>query len=419
MTGSRPDRRHTQHARRPTRHRTRTGPGPRRARRHPATVLALGLAGALSGLALAGCIAKPAQRPAADPRPTRSVWPAWNVLCPVQPSPSLTAELGRTVAESQDGEVIPLGTSADGNTAYVSAWTPGFSGVAALDLATGALRKIQPFQNPVDDQADGSSDGQWLAWEETYSLSSLDNFTVYAWDSAGGRLLTLGHSLAGPGGTAWPSPWHPPAVSGHYAAWAQGYGPGGEVEVRLADLATGQVRVIRQGHTQPPFFDQNLVVWPESDRPGTQTTLHALSLTTMRPAPLPRVLRAVHGTEFVVTDGTRTAYLNPAMTSLYYSPAQDVRAREVLRLPAGTYFAALAMGPGTLAWTTTAATYIASTNTGGYVKVTPEYGDATGSEAAVLISDAASQKVAHPILPLHVISPAQVTWPACPARAGR
>ena len=111
------------------------------------------------------------------------------------------------------------------------------------------------------------------------SLQSLDDFTVYAWDAATGRLLRLGHSLARPGGEPWPSPWHPPAVSGRYAAWAQGYGPGGEVEIRLADLATSRVRVIRRGHTQPPFFDRNLVVWPESDRPGQPTSLRALNLT--------------------------------------------------------------------------------------------------------------------------------------------
>jgi hypothetical protein len=376
--------------------------------------VALGLSCALAGLALTGCGAQQPQRQ--DRRHTADAWPAWSALCPVQPTPSLAAALDRTVPESLNGEVIPLGMAADGQTAYVSAWTPRFSGVAALNLATGSMRRIQRFANAVSDQADGSSGGQWLVWEETYSLASLDDFTVYAWNSATGRLLTLGRSLAGPGGTPWPSPWHPPAVSGSYAAWAQGYGPGGEVEVRLADLATGQVRVIRLGHTQPPFFDGNLVVWPESDRPGAQTTLHALSLTTMRPAALPPVLRGVHGTEFVVTDGTRTAYLNPDMTSLYYSPAQDEQAREVLRLPSGAYFAGLVMSPGTLAWTTTAATYVASTQTGGYVQVTPEYGDATGSGSAVLISDASDQKVAHPILPMHVISPAGVRWPACPTR---
>lgn len=380
-------------------------------------IAALVLSAALSGLALSGCGTPQAKRQ--QQRHTADAWPAWPALCPVQPTPSLAAALNRTVPESLNGEVIPLGMSADGKKAYVSAWAPGFSGVAALNLASGRMRKIQRFANPASDQADGSSDGQWLVWEETYSLASLDDFTVYAWNSVTGRLLRLGHSLAGPGGTPWPSPWHPPAVSGSYAAWAQGYGPGGEVEVRLADLATGKVRVIRLGHTQPPFFDGNLVVWPESDRPGAETALHALSLTTMRPAALPSVLRAVRGTEFVVTDGTRTAYLSPDMTGLYYSPVQDEQAREVLRLPSGDYFAALAMSPGTLAWTTTAATYVASTKTGGYVQVTPEYGDATGSGSAVLISDASSEKVAHPVLPMHVISPARISWPACPARASR
>jgi hypothetical protein len=336
-------------------------------------------------------------------------------FCAVQPSAGLRAELDRTVPLSLHGEVVPLGMSPGGTTAYVSAWTAGFAGVAALDLASGRLRPIHPFRDPATDQADGASGGRWVAWAETYSLTSLDQFTVYAWDSVTGRLLTLGRSINGPGGTPWPSPWHAPAVGGHYAAWAQGYGPGGEVEIRLADLATGQVRVIRAGHTQPPFFDRDLVVWPESDRPGVETTLHAFSLTSRRPAALPPVLRAVHGTEFVVTDGIRTAYLSPDLTTLYYSPAPDQQARAVLRLPAGGGFSGLAMGPGTLAWTTTAATYLASTQTGGYVQVTPRYGDATGSASVLVISDAPSVKADHPVLPMHVITPARLTWPACPA----
>jgi hypothetical protein len=379
-------------------------------------IAALGLCGALlAALALAACSTGTPQAARSGQHRAVAAWPAWSTLCPVQPTASLTAALARTVPASLNGEVIPLGMSADGQTAYVSAWTPGFSGVAALNLATGRVRHIQRFANPQDDQADGASGGQWLAWEETYSLSTLDDFTMYAWNSATGKLLTLGRSLNGPGNTPWPSPWHPPAVSGDYAAWAQGYGPGGEVEIRLANLNTGQVRVIRQGHTQPPFFDGSLVVWPESDRPGAQTTLHAFSLAAMKPAALPAVLRAVHGTEFVATDGTRTAYLNPDMTSLFYSPAQGLPAREVLRLPPGAYFSALAMSSGTLAWTTTAATYVASTQTGGYVQVTPEYGDATGSDSAVMISDPSAEKVAHPVLPLHVITPTRVTWPSCPA----
>src|SRR5260370_717488 len=159
-----------------------------------------------------------------------------------------------------------FGRRSGGPTADVSPWARGFSGVAALKLASGSLRKIHPFADPATDQADGSSGGRWVAWAETHSLSTLDDFTIYAWDAVTGRLLTLRHSINEPGGTPWPSPCHPPAVSGSYAACAHGYGPGAEVDVRLADLVTGQVRAIRTGHTQPPFFDRNLVVWPESDR---------------------------------------------------------------------------------------------------------------------------------------------------------
>jgi hypothetical protein len=329
------------------------------------------------------------------------------------PAAGLKAALSHAVHHAPGAELLPLGISADGRTAYVSTWSAGFSGVAALNLASGRIRGIKSFADPATDQADGTFGGRWLVWEETHSLQSLDDFTIYAWDSATGTLRRLGHSLSGPGGTAWPSPWHGPAVSGNYAAWAQGYGPGGVVEIVLADLETGQVKVIRTGHVQPPFFDGSLVVWPESDRPGAQTALHAFSLATGRPAALPVVLQAVHGTEFVVTDGIRTAYFSPDLTRLYYSAGQDQQAQEVLRLPAGVDFADLAIEPGALAWTTSQATYLASTRTGAYSRVTPDFGYATGSGSVVLISDAPSQKTAHPVLPLHVVDPASIAWPAC------
>jgi hypothetical protein len=299
--------------------------------------------------------------------------------------------------------------------AYVAAWTPAFSGVAALDLSSGRLEGISTFGSPANDQADGASSGPWLVWAETYSLSNLDKFTIYAWNADAGRLRAIGRSFSGPGGTPWPSPWHAPAVSGGYAAWAQGYGPGGLVEVRLADLATGTVTTIRRGHVQAPFFDGGLVVWPESDAPGSETTLHAYSIAARGPARLPAVLAAVRGTDFVVTDGVRTAYLSPDFTALYYSPAQDEPARLAVRLPVGAYFTDLAFAPGSLAWTTTAATYLASTKTGAYVRVTPRYGYATGSASVVLISDAPSGKSAHPPLPTHVVNPASIDWPQCPA----
>jgi hypothetical protein len=309
------------------------------------------------------------------------------------------------VPGSAGEELVPFGVSGDGRTGYGSVWTPGFSGVAAVDLRTGALHRIRRFDSPASDQADGAWGGRWLVWEQTYSLQSLDRFTVYAWDGATGVVRRLGRSLESSSGVPWPSPWHAPAVSGDYAAWAQGYGPGGLVQIRLADLRTGLVRVVAEGHDQAPFFDRDLLVWPESDRPGALTRLHAYGLGGGRStAGLPAVLRPVVGTDFVATDGIRTAYLSPSLNDLYYAPDPHDVAQIVLRLPAGTEFSALAMGKGVLAWTTTKATYVASTATGRAVQVTPAYGLAvTGPGSTVLVSDAPTGRSAHPSLPLHVL----------------
>ncbi len=391
-----------------------------------ARLVALPAAGAaVAGLAvvLAGCAARapaPVASRAGSPgvreaRPgvrAAPLAPGVKAFCRGRARAGLAAALSSTVPGSRREELVPLGVAADGRTGFVSAWTPAFSGVAALSLRTGRLRPIMPFANPSVDQADGAWGGRWLVWDQTHSLQNLDRFTIYSWDSVSGRVTRLGHSLDSPAGTAWPSPWHAPAVSGRYAAWAQGYGPAGLVQIRLADLRTGRVTVVAGGHVQAPFFDGGLVVWPRSDRPGALTTLHAYSLATHRPAPLPEALRAVAGTDEVATDGTRTAYLNTSLTGLYYSPAPDERARLMLRLPTGTEFSALSMGRRTLAWTTTSATFVASTATGRYVQVTPAYGLAvTGPGPAVLIADAPSARSSHPSLPLHVLTAPAATPP--------
>jgi hypothetical protein len=376
-------------------------------------------AGLLAGLAVAGCAARasggsPPGAPAAGIGHARLSASAAPKFCAGRPPAAIVTALSRAVPESLRDEVVPLGISASGRTAYVSAWTRSFSGVAALSLPGGALRPILRFDHPATDQADGAWGGTWLVWEQTYSLQSLDGFTVYGWNSVTGTVSRLGHSLASRVGIAWPSPWHAPAVSGDFAAWAQGYGPGGLVQIRLADLRTGKVTVVARGHVQAPFFDGDLLVWPGSDRPGAKTRLHAYSLATQRPAALPVVLRPVRGTDFVATDGIRTAYLSPDLTELFYSAAPGAAAAVVLRLPAGVQFAELAIGRGVLAWTSTEATYLASTVTGAYVRVTPKYGYAvTGQGGAVLVSDPPASKAAHPALALHVVESAAIGARAC------
>ena len=361
--------------------------------------------------------ATPVAHPVTTPAPAAG---GPTAFCASRPDAAIATRLTSRVPGTTRHEVIPLGVSSNGRTGYVSAWTPAFSGVAAIDLRSGALRPIMRFADPATDQADGAWGGRFLVWEQTYSLQSLDGFTVYAWDAATGHRLVLGHSRTEPGGSPWPSPWHAPAVSGHYAAWAQGDGPGGLAQVRLADLRTGRVTVIAAGHLQAPFFDGNLLVWPASGRPGELTRLHAYSVAAHRMAPLPLPLRAVAGTDFVVADGTRTAYLNAALTSLYYSPAADRPARVMLTLPPAEEFSGLELAAGALAWTTTTATYAADLATGAYLQVTPAYGFAvTSGGPAVLVSDAPAGRAAHPALSLHVIDPRSWGPGPRPTSAGR
>ena len=73
--------------------------------------------------------------------------------------------------------------------------------------------------------------------------------------------------------------------------------------------------------------------------------------------------------------------LAPAACEGSAGPAPDLAASVVLRLPHGNSFSALGMAQGALAWTTTRATYLASTSAGGYVRVTPAYGFAVAGRA--------------------------------------
>jgi hypothetical protein len=102
------------------------------------------------------------------------------------------------------------------------------------------------------------------------------------------------------------------------------------------------------------------------------------------------------------------------MDALFYSPAPGQAAVVVLRLPAGIAYDNVGLGLGTITWTTTGATYLASTRTGRYLRVTAAYGFAVpGSGAAVLISGAPAGQAAHPVLPLRELDAAVIGGVAC------
>jgi hypothetical protein len=368
--------------------------------------LATALACGLVGLVVAGCGGT------AHPVPPKAA-SGWRRLCPEANSPALRNALAATLPLSLKATIVPYGAST--TSVYASVYSASFSGVAALNPASGALTRIQAYPRPSQDQSDGVADGRFLVWKLIYSSSIMDDFDVYSYDAQTGKVRQIGRPVPGPGGQAWPGPWLPPVVSGHYAAWTRGSGPGGEAEVLLANLLTGRTRVIRRGHPEAPFFDGELVVWPESDRPGAPTTMHAVSAVTGRPASLPSVLTAVRGVWDIVSDGTRTAYVSPANTQLYYSPAQDHPARVILSLPNPQTFSDVQIAPGALVWTTNRATYLASTTTGGYAQVTPAFGGSAVGGPYAIIGDYGGKKM-RPILPAHVIDVRQSTLMPPPRR---
>ena len=82
----------------------------------------------------AGQAASPA-RSAGTPRSgghTQYGLMGWQRFCAAPAGASMRAALQRPVPASLSDEVVPLGLSGDGRTAYVSTWAPEFAGVAGL-----------------------------------------------------------------------------------------------------------------------------------------------------------------------------------------------------------------------------------------------------------------------------------------------
>jgi hypothetical protein len=333
-------------------------------------------------------------------------------LCAAKPTPGLKQALQSSVPQSPGAVLDTFGLSPDGQTMYGALWTAGFAGMVAINTATWTIRAAPAFSSRKD-WVISSGEGPWLTWEEFYSHTNWSDFTVFAWNSVTGQLRTLGHSLPGSGGM-WPSPYWYPAVSGQYAAWAVGDGPGLVDKVILANLATGRQRVVYQGHALAPFFDGSLVVWPQSTRAQGVTTLHAVSVTSGKPAALPPALLGVHATFNIVTSDGRTAYIvPPSYSQLYYSPSPSQPAHVILTLPPNVQFSSVEMGPGWLAWTTSNATYVASTKTGTYVQVTPEFGSAMGTGSSTVAIQDYVPKTSQAQPTVHLLDFASLDWPSC------
>ena len=376
----------------------------------PVFMLASSGSGGAAATATAGHPVRLAAASRADSSPA-----AWSRLCAARPTPAITRALKRHIPRSL-GDVHVTAISPDGRLLYATVGNgdivtvDGFRGLEVINDRTWKVLARLRLPAKPDWAGPAQTAGRWYVWIEYYSDTNLDKFTVHACNTVTGQVRNIGSSVPG-----WSSPSQSPAASGNYAAWVEGDGPGPVDKVVLADLSTGRDRVVYQGHGHghalEPFFDGGLLVWPQSDMAQGTTTLTGINIRTGKPAVLPAALRGVHAWNTIVTAGQQTAYiLSPDYDKLYYSPSPGQPAKVVLRAALGT-LEDVKLGSGWLAWTGNA-TYLASTRTGVYVKVTPEFGDASGNGSdMVAIGDYGGKKAPAP--PQHLLDVSKLAWPHC------
>lgn len=347
--------------------------------------------------------------------PVRSVdwFETGSKLCASTPGPALAAGMKRSVSRTTRVPTYPIAMSADGSRMFVSTYGRDFSGVAELVVASGKLHRIHAYAHPDRYQAGGAFDGRYLVWFEYHSLSGLDDFTAYSYDTRSGVLRTIGQPHTDAQGNLYSSPWQDPVASAGYAAFAVGVGVGGLTEIMGIELATGASKVLRRGHAQAPIMIATTVIWPESAAPGAESTLRAVDVRTGKTVGLTPVLRAVHGTPVLVGDGTRFAYVDPSRHELFYSPAPGTPAKSVLRLDHAEQFQSVGMAMHTLVWITTEATYVADLRTGRYARLVT-YGSWKTSTGAVSIMEPSAVKMNHPLDAEHVLRVADIEIQPCP-----
>jgi hypothetical protein len=231
--------------------------------------------------------------------------------------------LGQNVVPlSRQVSLDPWTLAHDGRSFFATVRSPGFSGVARIDVPTGRIMRIRAFPDPNDYQADGAFGGRRLVWSEYHGFDSFDDFTIWSWDSWTGKVSRIGGATHAPNGRLWPSPWRQPDVRAGIATWAQGAGPDGVTAVHVFDLRSGRDRVVRVGHAQGSFsLAAYAVAWPESPAPGSETRMYVASALTGRRLPVPRALRGLRGISGLATDGRRIAYPNARYTSLWWAPS--------------------------------------------------------------------------------------------------
>ncbi len=334
-------------------------------------------------------------------------------LCLSKPGSALAADMKQSVARSKQVPTYPIAMSADGSRMFVSTYSRDFSGVAELAVASGKLIPIHAFAHPDRYGASGSFDGRFLVWVETHSFYDLGtDSTAYSYDTRMDVLRTFPQTIITDAqGNKYSSSWQFPAANSGFAA-AIGAVSRGPQQIVGIELSNGVERILHRGRAGFPIMIGTTAIWPEWARLGAKPTLGAADVRTGRAVKLPSVLRGVHGTVILASDGTRFVYTDPSSHELFYSPTPSTRARSVIRLKGLEQFQNVGMAEHTLVWTTTEATYVADTRTGRYSRLVTS-GGWVASSGALAIVEPSSAKTNHPLDVAHLLRVSDIDFQPC------
>ncbi|MGC9668045.1 hypothetical protein ACNTMW_16000 [Planosporangium sp. 12N6] len=286
--------------------------------------------------------------------------------------------------------VAVMATSEDGKTIFVETETTGSQHELAM-ITDGGRRRTTIQSYPASDkvsQALGASfDGRYLAFTLMRSRTSFDPWTLYVWDSvAGGQPKAIADNSQG-----LPGPFNYPVSYQGKVLWAQPT-PGGVVELREYDTASGQQKVIHQGHFTTPFRMGSWLVLPESDAPGVLTTLRAVGLDTGQPVTLPPQMTAITGPATISASDDTLVWASTDRQDLYAWNTSWPKPRHLLTLKQGVglNFDWPHVIGDFVTWTNTDAYFAGDLRTDSYTQITPQYGSTGVSGASLIVGFAPS-----------------------------
>jgi hypothetical protein len=330
-------------------------------------------------------------------------------ICAAAPDAQLSTELGRALPASQQQSVSVVALSPNHKVMYLMTTTGGYHGVAAESVATGAISEKITTQPPNWNGAQGglgphgevvftmtdSYDGSFAATDVVvWSPTPLPSWMAR---SDSGQVVPL---QAASYDTL---PLSAPVLGGRFNELVAWESAGGNIPTRHiveADLLTGAIDLVATGYVGAPVFVGTDLVWPVASSATGPTHLVAVSASAFparQRVRLPPPLRKAGAATAIASSGGATLYASAGLTKLFYSPSPSQPARQVLQLPAGNYLVpgGLAVGPGYLAWNTSAAaSYVASAKSLAAARIT----DGTASWGAVqgVGSDVLASRSAHP-----------------------